>query len=78
MAGQVNPLIEAHVFLRKANLSAEKQSQIVNAVMSGYEYEPLRDAMLTAIHRAGALRGGVPLHQKQSGAYTAPVEPQDG
>ena len=24
VAGQVNPLIQAHVFLRKANLSAEK------------------------------------------------------
>ena len=60
MAGPVNPLIKAHVFLRKASLSAEKQSQIVSAAMSRYEYEPLRDAMLTAILRAGALRGGVP------------------
>ena len=74
VAGQVNPLIKAHVFLRKANLSAEKQSQIVSAAMSRYEYEPLRDAMLNAIPRAGALRGGVPLLRKQSGAYSA----QDG
>ena len=37
--------------MRKANLSAEKQSQIVSAAMSRYEYEPLRDAMLTAIPR---------------------------
>ena len=59
VAGQVNPLIEAHVLLRKANLSAEKQSQIVSAATSRYEYEPLRDAMLTAIPRPGALRGGV-------------------
>ena len=29
--------------------------------------------MLTAIPRAGALRGGVPLHRKQSGAYSAQV-----
>ena len=49
VAGQVNPLIKAHVFLRKANLSAEKQAQIVRAAMSRCEYEPLRDAMLTAI-----------------------------
>ena len=74
----MNPLIEAQVFLRKAVLSAEKQSQIVRAAMSRYEYEPLRDAMLTAILRAGALRGSVPLHRKQSGAYTAQVvEGQD-
>ena len=46
--------------------------------MSRYEYEPLRDAMLTAIPRAGALRWGVPLHRKQSGAYSAQVvEAQD-
>ena len=64
VAGQVNLLIKAHVFLRMANLSAEKQSQIVSAAMSRHEYEPLRDAMLTAIPRAGALRGGVPLHRK--------------
>ena len=59
------------VFLRKANLSAEKQSQIVSAAMSRYEYEPLKDAMLTAIPQAGALRGCVPLHRKQSGVYSA-------
>ena len=42
------------------------------------EYEPLRDAMLAAIPRAGALRGGVPLRRKQSGAYSAQVvEAQD-
>ena len=46
--------------------------------MSRYEYEPLRDAMLTAIPRAGALRGGVSLHRKQSGTYSAQVvEAQD-
>ena len=73
VAGQVNPLIKAHVFLRKANLSAEKQSQIVC-----YEFQPLRDAMITAIPRAGALRGGVPLHRKHPGAYSAQVvEAQD-
>ena len=34
--------------------------------------------MRTAIPRAGALRGGVPLHRKQSGAYYAQVvEAQD-
>ena len=54
-------------------MSAEKQSQIVSAAMSRYEHEPLRDAMLTAMPRAGALRGGVPLHRKQSGAYSAQV-----
>ena len=73
VAGQVHPLIKAHVFLRKANLSAEKQSRIVSAAMSRYEYEPLRDAMLTAIPRAGALRGCVPLHPKHPGAYSAQV-----
>ena len=72
-AGQVNPLIKAHVFLRKANLSAEKQSQIVSTAMSRYECEPLRDAMLTAIPQARALRGCVPLHPKQSGACSAQV-----
>ena len=78
MAGQVNPLINPHVFLRKANLSAEKRSQIVSAAMSRYEYEPLRDATLTAIPRAGALRSGAPLHRKQSGAHSAQVvETQD-
>ena len=42
------------------------------------EYEPLRDAMLAAIPRAGALRGGFPLRRKQSGAYSAQVvEAQD-
>ena len=56
-----NLLIEVHVFLRKANLSAEKQSQIMSASMSRYEHEPLKDAMLTAIPQAGALRGCVPL-----------------
>ena len=73
VAGQVNPLIKAHVFLRKANLSTEKQSQIVS-----YEFQPLRDAMITAIPRAGALRGSVPLHRKHPGAYSAHVvEAQD-
>ena len=56
-------------------MSAEKQSQIVSAGMSRYEYEPPRDAMLTAIPRAGALRGGVPLHRKQSGAYSRLRDP---
>ena len=37
------------------------------------EYEPRRDAMLMTIPQARALRGCVPLHQKQSGAYSAPV-----
>ena len=42
------------------------------------EYESLRDAMLMAIAQARALRGGVPLHRKQSGAYSAQVvEAQD-
>ena len=42
------------------------------------EYEPLRDAMLMTIPQAHALRGVVPLHQKQSGAYSAQVvEAQD-
>ena len=73
VVGQVNPLVKAHVFLRKAILSAEKQSQIVGATMSRYEYESLRDAMLVAIPRPGALRGGVPLHRKQAGAHSAEV-----
>ena len=78
VVGQATPLIKAHVFLRMTNLSAEKQSQIVSAAISRYESEPLRDAMLTAIPRAGALRGSVPLHRKQSGAYSAQVvEAQD-
>ena len=78
MAGPVDILVKAHVFLRKANLSAEKQAQIVIAATSRYESEPLRDAMLSAIPRAGALQGGVPLHRKQSGAYSAQVvEAQD-
>ena len=64
VAGPVNPSIKAHVLLRKATLSAEKQSQIVSAAMSRYEYEPLRHAILTAILRAGALRGGAPLDRK--------------
>ena len=61
------------MFLRKANSSVEKQSQIVSAAMSRYEYEPLLDAMLTAIPEGGALRGGVPLHRRQSGVYSAQV-----
>ena len=66
------------MFLRKANRSAEIQSHIVSAAVSRYEYEPLGDAMPTAIPRAGSLRGGVPLHRKQSGAYPAHVvEAQD-
>ena len=60
----MNLLIKVHVFLRKANLSAEKQSQIVSAAMSRYEHEPLKDAMLTAIPQAGALRGGCSLASK--------------
>ena len=58
--------------LEEGQFVHEKQSQIVRAAMSRYEYEPLRDAML-------ALReGGVPLHRKQSGAYSAQlVEAQD-
>ena len=67
VAGQVKLLIKAHVFLRKANLSSEKQSQIVSAAMSRYEYQPLRDATLTAIPRAGAL------HRKQSRANSTQV-----
>ena len=63
--------------MRKVNLLAEKQSQIVSAAMSRCEFEPLRNAMLTAIPRAGALRGGVPLHRKQSGAYSAQVVEAD-
>ena len=60
------------MFLRKANLSAEKQSHIVSAAMSRYE------CALTAIPRAGALRGSVPLHRRQSGSYsTHVVEAQD-
>ena len=35
-----------------------------------YEYKPQRDVMPTAILRAGALQGGVPLHQRQPGAYS--------
>ena len=78
VAGQANPLIKAHVFLRKANLSAEKQSQIVSAAVSRYEYEPRRDAMLTEIPGAGALRGGVSLHRKRSRVHSAQVvETQD-
>ena len=61
------------MFLRKANLSAEKQSQIVSAAMSRYEHEPLKDAMPTAIPQAVALRGCVPLHRKQSGVSPAQV-----
>ena len=46
--------------------------------MSRYEYEPLRDAMLAAIPRAGAFRGSVLSHRKQSGAYSAQkVEAQE-
>ena len=42
------------------------------------EYEPLRDAVLTAIPQARALRGDVPLQRKQPGAYSAQVvEAQD-
>ena len=78
MLRQVNPVIKAHVFLRKAKFSAEKQSQIVSAAMSRNEYEPLRDAKLTAIPRAGVLRVVVPLPRKQSRAYSAQVvEAQD-
>ena len=40
------------MFMRKGNLSAEKQSQIVSAAMSRYEYEPLRDAMLRLLEPA--------------------------
>ena len=78
VTGQVNPLIKAHVFLIKANLSSEKQSQIVSVAMSRYEYEPLRDAMLTSILRAGAFRGGVPLHSKTVRSKLCPmVEAQE-
>ena len=73
MAGQVNPAIKAHVFLIRANLSAKKQSLIVSAAMSRYEFEPLRDATLTAIPRAGALSGSVPLSRKHPGACSAQV-----
>ena len=72
VAGQVNPLIQSHVFLRKANLSTEKRSQIVSAAMSRHECEPLTDAMLTAIPRAGALRGGVPLNRKTATSVLGP------
>ena len=42
------------------------------------EYEPVRDTMLMAIPQARALRGGVPLRRKQSGAYSVKVvEAQD-
>ena len=74
VAGQVNPLIKAHVFLRKASLSAGKQSQIVSAAMSRHEYEPLRRR-----HAYGDSSGWrlasecVPLHREQSGAYSAQV-----
>ena len=54
VAGQVNPLIKAHVFSRKDSLSTEKQSQIVSVAMNRHEYELLRDAMLTA----KTVRGG--------------------
>ena len=37
------------------------------------EYEPRRDAMLTAVPQARALRGGIPLRRKQPGAYSAQV-----
>ena len=67
----VNSLMKAHVFLRKANLSAEKQSQMVSAAMNRYEYEPLRDAVITAIPRVGALRRSVPLSRREPGAYSS-------
>ena len=35
-----------------------------------YEHKPQRDVMPTAIPRAGALQGGVPLHQRKPGAYS--------
>ena len=71
VAGQVNPLIKAHVFLRKANLSAEKQSQIVSATMSRYEYEPVRDELALC-------KEVFPCLEKQSGVYSAQVvEAQD-
>ena len=42
------------------------------------EYEPLKDATLTAIPQARSLRGSVLLYRKQSGAYSAQVvEAQD-
>ena len=37
------------------------------------EYKPQRNVVLTAIPRAGALQGGVPLTQRQPGAYSAQV-----
>ena len=45
----------------------------------GEEIKPLRDATLMATRQARALRGSVPMHQKQSGAYSAQVvvEAQD-
>ena len=58
VARPVNPRVKAHVFLREANVSAERQSQIVSAATSRNECEALRDAMLMAIPRAGALHGG--------------------
>ena len=36
-----------------------------------YEHKPQRDVMPTAIPRAGALQGEVPLHQRQPGAHSA-------
>ena len=78
VAGPVNPSIKAHVFLRKVNVSAEKQSQVVSAAISLYEYEPLRDAMLAAVARVGALRGGVPSSRTQPGAYSAQVVASPG
>ena len=78
VAGQVNPLIQAHVFLRKANLSAAKQSQIVSAATSRYEYEPLRGRHAYGNSSSWRFARECSLHRTQSGAYSAQVvETQD-
>ena len=55
VAGQVNPLIKAHVFLSKANLPAEKTVTDREGCHESMRLRAAEDAMLTAIPRAGAL-----------------------
>ena len=40
VAGKVNPVIKAHVFLKRARLPAQVESQVVSAALNKYEYEP--------------------------------------
>ena len=55
--GALNPVMKAHIFLKKARLPPEKQSQITSGAPNKYEYEALRDSTLASIPRVPMIRG---------------------